>query len=142
MITVVFLLSVTPALGLVAISCYSLASKAFQFWPPPAASTWQYRVFWTLFRMMLLGLVTLSVLDFNRAADYPDWLRYGLGTSLLVFGFAAAQFVTVRPGWKNAHGEAEGLKTTGWYRWSRNPVYVVSMIGMAGWGLLVGSIPL
>ena len=36
-------------------------------------------------------------------------------------------------------GAVDGLKTTGIYRWSRNPIYVVSIIGMVGWGLCVAS---
>jgi protein-S-isoprenylcysteine O-methyltransferase Ste14 len=42
-------------------------------------------------------------------------------------------------GRSNAYGEAKGLKTEGWYRWSRNPIYVVSIVGMIGLALLANS---
>ena len=47
--------------------------------------------------------------------------------------------MSIKLGWGNAHGEAKGLVVTGWYRWSRNPIYVASFVGMLGWGLFVNS---
>ena len=42
-------------------------------------------------------------------------------------------------GLANAFGAEEGLKTTGVYQCSRNPIYVVSMIGMIGWGIAIAG---
>ncbi|WP_281019579.1 MULTISPECIES: methyltransferase [unclassified Minwuia] len=39
-------------------------------------------------------------------------------------------------GWRNAFGEKQGLKTKGWFASSRNPVYVATWIGIAGWALI------
>jgi len=47
--------------------------------------------------------------------------------------------VTFLLGWRDAHGEANGLTTRGWYAWSQNPIYVVSIVGIVGLGLLVHS---
>jgi len=83
--------------------------------------------------------VILSILDFNSFSYSNTWLQYLIGLPLLVAGFGAAFYATFFLGWKNAHGERDGLKTTGWYSWSRNPIYVVSIIGMTGWGMVVNS---
>ncbi|GAB5450275.1 MAG: hypothetical protein Hals2KO_06030 [Halioglobus sp.] len=58
---------------------------------------------------------------------------------MAIIGFALAFYVTYLLGWRDAHGEANGLTTGGWYAWSRNPIYVVSIIGMVGLGLWVHS---
>ena len=42
-------------------------------------------------------------------------------------------------GWRNAYGEAKVLETAGMYRWSRNPIYVVTIVGMVGIGTVVAS---
>jgi protein-S-isoprenylcysteine O-methyltransferase Ste14 len=114
-----------------------LAPK-IRFWPPPGVDTWQYRVFWTLFRILVLGIVLLSVLDYHGSGAVGG-LRFSIGVLFVLVGFGAAFYATFYLGWRNAHGQAEGLKTDGWYHWSRNPVYVVSIVGIIGIGLLVNS---
>lgn len=115
-------------------------SENVQFFPPPDKDAWQYKLFWGLFRLMFYGLTILSVLDFGSYDYVPDIVRFALGLPILVFGFCAAFYLTFVLGWKNAHGGKQGLITSGWYRYSRNPIYVVSIVGMVGWGLLVDSL--
>ena len=67
-------------------------------------------------------------------------LQYTLGLVLLVVGFALAFWITFQMGWRNAFGEKHGLKTQGWFRISRNPVYVATWVGMIGWGLLANTL--
>ena len=43
-------------------------------------------------------------------------------------------------GWRNAFGEKLGLMTTGWFAWSRNPIYVFTWLGMLGWAMFANSI--
>jgi len=117
----------------------TLLSESVQVWPPPNVESWQYRIFWTLFRVMIIGIILLSVLDFNSMLMFQSKWRYFVGIPLALLGFGLATHISFALGWKNAHGEQEGLKTDGWYRISRNPVYVVSIIGMAGLGLTVNS---
>jgi protein-S-isoprenylcysteine O-methyltransferase Ste14 len=114
-------------------------SGKFEFFPPPSKSSWQYRMFWVLFRLMFLGLVVLSFSSFNTIPSIATWLRFSLGLPLLILGFGVATYLSIKLGWENAHGEEKGLVVTGWYRWSRNPIYVASFIGMFGWGLFINS---
>ena len=115
-----------------------LWNDRFTFWPPPEKGSWQDRSFIWLFRGMLYPLVLLSVRVFEQT-DY-SWLRLGLGGTLLILGFGTAIASTLNLGWKNAFGDRDGLVTNGWFSLSRNPVYVVSWFGMAGWALLVQSV--
>ncbi len=133
--SLVYAVALGAGLAIVGLSLATLVSPRFQFWPPPNPESWQHASFRWLFRVFFLGLVALSYLE----ARPPVTWQYTVGVPLLLVGFGLALYWTNFLGWRNAFGEARGLKTDGAYRWSRNPIYVVSIIGMIGWGLIVGS---
>ncbi len=133
----VYILSFSAALGIAGLSFFAFVRPGVEFWPPPNAECWQYRTFRTLFRVFFGGLLTLSFLDFGGPRSFA-W-QYVTGIPLVMVGFGFALYWTDYLDWRNAFGEAQGLKTEGVYRWSRNPIYVVSIIGMIGWGLIVQS---
>ena len=117
----------------------SALSKKYQFWPPPEGGSWQHKLFLFLFRLMFYGLVVLSFLDYNTINSVNEELRFALSLPLILTGFGTAFYLTFYMGWKNAFGEKRGLITSGLYNYSRNPVYVVSIVGMLGWGILANS---
>ena len=57
----------------------------------------------------------------------------------MLIGFGMAVRITLYMGWRNAFGEKLGLKTTGWFGLSRNPIYVFTWLGMIGWAMLANS---
>ena len=136
---IIFVISIIAILLILAFSIISYVHKAFVFFPPPNKNTWQYLVFWFLFRIMFSGLLILSIRTFGSDPLVSQWVRYLFWLPLGLFGFGFATYLSIQLGWKNAHGENEGLIVTGWYRRSRNPVYVASFFGMLGWGLFVNS---
>ena len=136
MLEIVFgtaLLAVTIVIGLL---ISALISRTFEFWPPPNPSSWQSRTLRILFRVFFYSLIVVSVLDFDTTQ--PTW-RYIIGVLLTLFGFGCALRWTNFLGWGNAFGTSEGLTTSGIYQFSRNPIYVISIVGMVGWSMLVGS---
>ncbi len=88
--------------------------------------------------MFILGTVLVCILDFGAIGN-QHVAQFIVGIPLAITGFGLAFYVTFLLGWRDAHGEANGLTTGGWYRWSRNPIYVVSIVGMWGQGLLVNA---
>ena len=134
---VAFWMGLSAAMAVAGLSVLTFVKKDFEFWPPPNLASWQHRTFRGLFRVFFAALVVLSIADFDGASGSP-W-RYGVGGALFVVGFGLALRWTGRLGWRNAFGEAKGLKTEGPFAWSRNPIYVVSIVGMIGWGLIVDS---
>jgi len=137
--TVVFAVSLAAILVIVVAGIASVLIPTWRFWPPPGPSSVQYHLFWWPFRVYFVGLVTLSIIDFAPLAERTVWWRLGVGVPFFVIGFGLALYGTGQLGWANAHGAQEGLKTSGMYRWSRNPIYVVTIPGLLGLGLVVHS---
>ncbi len=136
LINVVFTVALAAGVALVAMSLLTLAVPRFQFWPPPSAASWQHTTLRVVFRLFVIGLIVLSVLTYNSQASV--W-RHLIGVPLLATGFGFALHWTNFLGWRNAFGEARGLKTDGPYRWSRNPIYVVTFVGLIGWSIIVAA---
>lgn len=135
----IFVVSLTAILLILILSVVSYVHKDFLFFPPPNKISWQYLVFWILFRVMFFGLLILSVRTFGPDPLIASWIRYWIWLPLCLVGFGFATYLSIKLGWKNSHGEKQGLMVSGWYQLSRNPVYVASILGMLGWGLFVNS---
>lgn len=135
----IFSISFLCLLTILFASAISWKVEGFYFFPPPARNSWQYLTFWTLFRIMFFGLLVLSFLDFNPEPFFGAADRYAIWLPLMLVGFAGATYLSARLGWKNAHGEKGGLVVSGLYRWSRNPIYVSSLVGLLGWAFFVNS---
>jgi len=139
MATLFFTVSFTAGMSIFLLAFIALFSKKYQFWPPPESGSWQHKLFLFLFRLMFYCLVLLSFFDYNTINGVNEELRFALSLPLLLIGFGTAFYLTFYMGWKNAFGEKRGLITSGLYNYSRNPVYVVSIVGMLGWGILADS---
>lgn len=137
-----FAVSLASIMVIFVVGLASVLMEGWRFWPPPSRASAQYHLFWWSFRVYFVGLILLSVADFARLEEGTSWWRFGLGIPLLLSGFGLAIYGTGKLGWENAHGAQEGLKTDGMYRWSRNPIYVVTIPGLLGLGLLVHSLRL
>lgn len=132
--------SLVAALIFVLILLATVNTKKFQFYPPPKKEGWQHPTFMFLFRVFVYSLIALTILQFQlKKYDYAV-LVYVVGGLLFTIGFGLAFYITFNMGWRNAFGEKRGLKTSGWFSWSRNPIYVVTWIGLLGWGLIAHSI--
>ena len=124
--------------ALLALALYALANRHFIFWPPPAPGSWQHRIFKGLFRVLVYGLVILSIRDL-WLTGLPSTVRLAAAGVLIFAGFVMAFSATGYLGWRNAFGEEKGLRTTGIFARSRNPIYVATWLGLIGWALLSPS---
>ena len=136
MLEALFGLALVSATAIVVLTSLKLVWRGFEFWPPPDPSSWQSHTFRMFFRVFFASLIATSILDFDTTQSAS---RYIVGTCLLLVGFGLALRWTNFLGWGNAFGNSDGLRMDGIYRFSRNPIYVVSIVGMLGWALLVGS---
>ena len=112
----------------------TLLAPPFRIWPTPEPGSWQSLTFWGLFRG---GMV--AALDWN-ATPLLDWTRFIVALPLGLTGL----FITVcgyfNLGLGNTYCGADGLVTGGLYRFSRNPQYTASIIGLIGLSIGANSI--
>ena len=132
-----FLIVIICSLAIAILAITASSTKVFQFFPPPKKEGWQHPTFMWLFRGFVYPLFVLSILNFKPIETRWDTLFLAIGIPLLIVGFGLAFWITFQMGWRNAFGEKRGLITTGWFSWSRNPVYVVTWVGLIGWLLSV-----
>ena len=117
----------------------TLLAPPFRIWPTPEPGSWQSLTFWGLFRGSWLATFVIAALDWN-AVPLLDWTRYIVALPLGLAGL----FITVRGyfnlGLGNTYCGADGLVTGGLYRFSRNPQYTASIVGLIGLSLGANSV--
>ncbi|MGC2340302.1 MAG: PEMT/PEM2 methyltransferase family protein [Methyloceanibacter sp.] len=117
----------------------TLLAPPFRIWPTPEPGSWQSLTFWGLFRGSWLATFVIAALDWN-AVPLLDWTRYIVALPLGLAGL----FITVRGyfnlGLGNTYCGADGLVSGGLYRFSRNPQYTASIVGLIGLSLGANSV--
>lgn len=132
------LIPLCAAFGLVTLALLSLLRPSFTFWPPPSDASWQNRTFRVLFRIMFYGVICASI--FYLTQTPISRARAMIGTLCLLIGGGLAFAATLDLGWKRAFGDNQGLRCDGLFRYSRNPIYITSWLGLAAWALLTPNI--
>ena len=117
----------------------TVLAPPFRIWPTPEPGSWQSLTFWGLFRGGMVATFIVAALDWN-ATPLLDWTRFIVALPLGLGGL----FVTVcgyfNLGLGNTYCGADGLVTGGLYRFSRNPQYTASIVGLIGLSLGANSI--
>lgn len=133
------MLALGAALIILTLAVLGIMRPDLVLWPPAHFSSWENRCFRFLFRVMVYGLLAASA--HNIWMDgFPASLYVNVIAGLLfLIGFSIAFAATFSLGWRNAFGAKEGLRTDGIYRYSRNPIYLATWFGLAGWALLVST---
>ena len=134
-----FFVSIVAIGAIFALGGTAFVKPDFDFFPPPGKDSWQHKAFISLFRLFVYPLFALSVMTFDPSRASLTSPSFISGVLLVLIGFGMAFWITGRMGWRNAFGEKRGLVTDGWFRWSRNPVYVATWLGLLGWALVVGN---
>jgi protein-S-isoprenylcysteine O-methyltransferase Ste14 len=115
----------------------TLLAPPFRIWPTPEPGSWQSLTFWGLFRGGMVLTFVVAVLDWN-STPLLDWTRFITGLPLGLIGL----FITVCGylGLGNTYCGADGLVTGVLYRFSRNPQYTASIMGLLGLSIGANSI--
>jgi protein-S-isoprenylcysteine O-methyltransferase Ste14 len=139
MTLLVFACGLTAGLILDLLLLRTLLAPPFRIWPTPEPGSWQSLTFWGLFRGGMIATFIVAALDWN-ATPLLDWTRYIVALPLGLTGL----FITVcgyfNLGLGNTYCGADGLVTGGLYRFSRNPQYTASIIGLIGLSIGANSI--
>jgi protein-S-isoprenylcysteine O-methyltransferase Ste14 len=116
----------------------TLLAPPFRIWPTPEPGSWQSLTFWGLFRGGMVMTFAVAVLDWN-SASLLDVSRYLIGVPLFLVGFGITAFGYFNLGLGNTYCGADGLVSHGLYRFSRNPQYASSIVGLVGLALCANS---
>lgn len=99
-------------------------------WPTPAPWSLQSVSFWTLFRIMNVAVIAVTVIDLLSVETLMALQVVALGVSgvsFLLYGLGLASL-----GRENVYCGMAGLVTSGIYRWTRNPQYATIIPAYAG----------
>jgi protein-S-isoprenylcysteine O-methyltransferase Ste14 len=109
----------------------TLLAPPFRIWPTPEPGSWQSLTFWGLFRGGMVITFAVAILDWD-SANLIDWSRLIIGLPLFLVGFGITVFGYFNLGLGNTYCGADGLVSHGLYRFSRNPQYASSILGLIG----------
>lgn len=115
-------LGLIDAFVLLGLLIATLAVRRLRIWPTPGPGTWQYYVWWVLFRGLnvLTFAVAIAGLGGAQALGLPAWLRL-VALAVLVGSIGIFLYAFFVLGRDNSYGASNGLVTAGIYQWSRNP---------------------
>ena len=117
---------------------WSIAAPTRRVWPPRRSTFLNRITVWFLTIVVFVSAFTLGVLGWNQL-EWPVAIRWGLGVPLIVLGNLLVWAGVVQLGLDATGGEIGTLKSTGLYRFSRNPQYVADMGILLGWQLYSAS---
>lgn len=139
MTLIVFAVGLIVAVALDFLLLRTLIAPPFRIWPTPEPGSWQSLSFWGLFRGGMIATFVIAVIDWN-ATPFLDWTRFIVAVPLGLTGL----FITIcgyfNLGLGNTYCGADGLVTGGLYRFSRNPQYAASIVGLVGLSIGANSL--
>ena len=110
----------------------------FRIWPTPEPGSSQSLAFWGLFRSGVVLTFAVALLDWNSAGLLAA-SRYLIGLPLFLVGFGITVCGYFNLGLGNTYCGADGLVSHGLYRYSRNPQYASSIVGLIGLAICANS---
>jgi protein-S-isoprenylcysteine O-methyltransferase Ste14 len=116
----------------------TLFAPPFRIWPTPEPGSWQSLTFWSLFRGGMVLTFAVALLDWN-GAGLLNVSRFVLGLPLFLVGFGITVCGYFNLGLRNTYCGADGLVSHGLYRYSRNPQYASSIMGLVGLAICANS---
>lgn len=139
MTNVIFACGLTAGLILDLLLLRTVLAPPFRIWPTPEPGSWQSLTFWGLFRGGMVATFVVAALDWN-ATPFLDWTRFIVALPLGLIGLGITVCGYFNLGLGNTYCGADGLVTGGLYRFSRNPQYSASIVGLIGLSLGANSV--
>jgi len=137
--TVVFAAGLIVGVTLDLLLLRTLLAPPFRIWPTPEPGSWQSLTFWGLFRGGMVLTFVVAILDWN-ATPLLDWTRFIVGLPLGLGGLLITVCGYFNLGLGNTYCGSDGLVSHGLYRFSRNPQYTASIVGLIGLSIGANSI--
>ncbi|WP_370398982.1 methyltransferase family protein [Sulfitobacter sp. JB4-11] len=117
---------------------WSIVFPKRRIWPPQRYTAITPILVWVPTFSLFGVLILLGVLGWGILV-LPNWLRFGVGIPLILFGNFVVWTEVAHFGLAQTGGAKGKLRTTGMYRYSRNPQYMADMAIVGGWMILTSS---
>ena len=126
------------ALGTLGAILWSVARPDRRIWPPQEYGPLTPYLVWVPTFSLFGIIIVLGILGWGDL-KFPEWCRYGIGIPLIIAGNLAVWYEVPQFGMAQTSGARGRLRTSGLYRFSRNPQYVADTVMLVGWMLLSAS---
>ncbi|HEC39294.1 hypothetical protein LCGC14_1563570 [marine sediment metagenome] len=110
----------------------------YRLWPPPSKNSWQFWMVWILSIFSYLGILVLSILDWDNFI-YSHWSRYPIAIIFILVGLFIAIWGVKSLSVHSSLGLKGTLITQGIYKYSRNPQYLGDILLFMGIIILTNS---
>lgn len=117
---------------------WSIAFPVHRLWPPKRYTTVTPVLVWVPTFALFGVLLVLGIMEWGSLA-VPVWMRFGLGIPLILAGNIVVWSEVSHFGIPQTGGAKGSLRTTGMYRYSRNPQYLADIAIVGGWIILSAS---
>ena len=128
----------TSSIILLGMIVWSIAAPARRVWPPHQSTFLNRITVWLLTTFVFVNAFALGILGWNQL-EWPAAVRWGIGLPMILVGNLVVWKGVSQLGLIASSGEVGTLKTTGLYRYSRNPQYVADIGILFGWQLCSAS---
>ncbi|WP_299649956.1 isoprenylcysteine carboxylmethyltransferase family protein [uncultured Tateyamaria sp.] len=138
--TVVLLttMGIAIAFGTLAAIVWSIAYPERRLWPPKEYTALTPILVWVPTFTLFGTMIAVGVMEWG-SWSIPAAIRYSLGGTLIVLGNLGVWSEVLKFGVDQTGGAPGNLRTSGLYRYSRNPQYVSDMMIVLGWTLMSAS---
>ncbi|MCK0141971.1 PEMT/PEM2 methyltransferase family protein [Aliiroseovarius sp. F20344] len=133
------LIGVVIAAGTFAAMLWSIAYPERRIWPPNRYTTVTPILVWVPTFTLFGVLIVLGFMEWG-SLPVPTWLRFGVGIPLILAGNIIVWSEVAQFGIAQTGGAKGLLRTSGMYRYSRNPQYVADIAMIVGWIVLCASV--
>jgi len=114
---------------------WSMAFPARRIWPPKSYTALTPLLVWVPTFTLFGVLILLGGWAWGDLA-IPNWVRFGLGSPLILIGNIVVWIEVSHFGVPQTGGAKGSLRTEGMYRYSRNPQYMADIAIVSGWMIL------
>lgn len=122
--------------GSILLGIVTSAASIGSYWPP-GERNWNYYFHWVGSQVFNLTIIVTYVADPGEWVAPMEFFVPGIVLTILGFGVAVAAGFGL--GVEETLGLEGDLRTTGWYRYSRNPQYVGYIIACVGCAFLANA---
>jgi len=136
---VLIVVGLVIAAGTLAAILWSIAYPERRLWPPKRYTEATPVLVWVPTFTLFGILIVLGLMNWG-SLPIPTRLRFGVGIPLIVAGNIIVWLEVAQFGVAQTGGAKGSLRTSGMYRYSRNPQYMADIAMIVGWIMLSASV--